>query len=275
MKYVSTRDGSICVGAARAIVSGIAPGGGLFAPTVFPEMKNLAQLSDMPYAARVASVLKPWLEEFSEGELSRLCDGAYARFDDAAVAPVRNLSSGVSVLELWHGPTLAFKDMALQLMPGLLKAAAEKTGEKRGILILVATSGDTGKAALEGFANRDGVSICVFYPENGVSEAQRLQMATQEGGNVEVIAVRGNFDDAQTGVKRIFVDAEKISALDKMNMTLSSANSINLGRLLPQVAYYASAYAEMVKSGTVELGKPINVCVPTGNFGNILAAYYA
>ena len=204
-----------------------------------------------------------------------MCRRAYARFDDPAVAPVRSLGDHLHVLELWHGPTLAFKDMALQLMPRLMTASSRLVGETRTILILVATSGDTGKAALEGFAGVPGVRICVFYPQGGVSQAQRLQMVTQEGDNTRVVAVQGNFDDAQTGVKAIFSDPACAAALDREGIVLSSANSINLGRLVPQIAYYISAYLDMVSQGAVPMGQPIDICVPTGNFGNILAAHYA
>ncbi|MDO4547672.1 MAG: threonine synthase [Clostridia bacterium] len=275
MRYISTRNADISVSGHRAVVEGIAPGGGLFAPVELPKIENLVHIDDMPYTMRLAHVINLWLDEFSPDELQAVCDDSYDRFDDPAIAPVKALNGGRYALELWHGPTLAFKDMALQLLPGLMRMCADKAGEKRDILILVATSGDTGKAALEGFADQPGVRICVFYPENGVSHAQKLQMITQTGANVDVIAVRGNFDDAQTGVKKIFTDERMIDVLNNHSIRLSSANSINLGRLLPQVAYYAAAYGEMVKSGYIPYGAAINVCVPTGNFGNILAAYYA
>lgn len=277
MVFVSTRDKNLRASAAEAIVRGIAPDGGLYVPEETPRVDAafIAGLCDMPYYRRAASVLRPWLNAFEAEEIERMCRGAYARFDDAAVAPVRPLSGGRYVLELWHGPTLAFKDMALQLLPALLAASARKCGQTRKIVILTATSGDTGKAALEGFAGVEGVEICVFYPYGGVSEAQRLQMVTQEGANTHVFAVEGNFDDAQTGVKRIFTDADFAARLNGRGMMLSSANSINLGRLLPQIAYYFSAYADLISAGAVKLGEAIDIAVPTGNFGNILAAHYA
>ncbi|MEA4896813.1 MAG: threonine synthase [Eubacteriales bacterium] len=277
IKYLSTRDASVRFTPAQAIVSGLAPGGGLFVPERIPTFAPgaLEALIGLDYPSRAARVLAPWLTGFPEEALETMCRAAYARFDSAAVAPVVALENGLHMLELWHGPTLAFKDMALQLMPHLLAASARQTGERREICILVATSGDTGKAALEGFADVPGVKICVFYPENGVSEAQLLQMVTQAGGNVRVVAVRGNFDDAQTGVKRIFADPKCSEALNARGVVLSSANSINLGRLAPQIAYYCSAYVDMVSSGAIAMGEAIDVCVPTGNFGNILAAEYA
>ena len=276
MQYVSTRDTMACAQGAQAIVSGIAAGGGLYVPKAVPvlSMDVLRAMAQMDYPTRVKTVIEQWFDEFEPDALLAMCRAAYARFDTPAVAPVKAVGD-VHVLELWHGPTFAFKDMALQLMPHLMTASAKLTGELRQILILVATSGDTGKAALEGFMDVPGVSICVFYPEGGVSEAQRLQMVTQKGDNTRVVAIRGNFDDAQTGVKRIFTDPECAWALDARGVVLSSANSINLARLVPQIAYYYSAYADMVASGAVKLGEPIDVCVPTGNFGNILAAEYA
>ena len=276
MKYLSTRDPSDQKSGAQAIVAGLAADGGLYVPRSVPafDLSFLKALIPLRYAQRCARVLEMWLPEMA-AELPEMCEAAYARFDHPAVAPVKALGDGLHVLELWHGPTLAFKDMALQLLPRLMRASSRMTGEKRVLLILVATSGDTGKAALEGFAGVEGVRICVFYPQGGVSQAQRLQMITQEGGNTRVVAVKGNFDDAQTGVKKIFSDPDCIAALDKEGIALSSANSINLGRLVPQIAYYISAYADMVSQGVVALGEKIDICVPTGNFGNILAAHYA
>ena len=277
MRYISTRDTASAVSGAQAIVSGISPEGGLFVPAQCPVFSaaEIESLRAMSYVRRAAFVLAPWLPEFSGDELSAMCASAYARFDEPAVTPVVDLPGDVHVLELWHGPTLAFKDVALQLLPRLMTASAKKIGEKREILILVATSGDTGKAALEGFRDVPGVRICVFYPKDGVSEAQRLQMVTQEGQNTRVVAVRGNFDDAQTGVKRIFTSKDCQAALGAQGTMLSSANSINLGRLIPQIVYYFSAYADLRSRGVLAQGAPMNVCVPTGNFGNILAAYYA
>ncbi len=277
MNYVSTRDVSSTASAAQAIVLGLAPGGGLYVPDQVPviSLEDIGGLVALDYPARAARVLAPWLTEFSAQEIEKMCRAAYRRFDTPLVAPVRAMAGGLYSLELWHGPTLAFKDMALQLLPRLLASSSKIVGETRQILILVATSGDTGKAALEGFQDVPGVSICVFYPEGGVSQAQKLQMVTQEGDNTRVVAVRGNFDDAQTGVKKIFSSPDCILELSARGVVLSSANSINLGRLVPQIAYYFSAYADMVAMGAVTLGGEIDICVPTGNFGNILAAEYA
>jgi len=216
------------------------------------------------------------LTDYSEAELQGCVERAYGKdkFDTKEIAPVTALP-GESVLELWHGPTSAFKDMALQLLPQLMSTALRKTGEKSDIVILVATSGDTGKAALEGFKDVEQIRIIVFYPESGVSKIQRLQMITQTGGNVAVVAVEGNFDDAQTGVKQIFGDKKFKDQLKDNNVQLSSANSINWGRLVPQIVYYFSSYADLLKKKKISLGDEINFCVPTGNFGNILAGYYA
>lgn len=276
MKYQSTRALSDRKTGTQAIVAGLAAGGGLYVPEQVPALPEgfLKSLLPLDYPRRAAAVLSLWLPELADS-LEDMCRRAYARFDDPAVAPVRSLGDHLHVLELWHGPTLAFKDMALQLMPRLMTASSRLVGETRTILILVATSGDTGKAALEGFAGVPGVRICVFYPQGGVSQAQRLQMVTQEGDNTRVVAVQGNFDDAQTGVKAIFSDPACAAALDREGIVLSSANSINLGRLVPQIAYYISAYLDMVSQGAVPMGQPIDICVPTGNFGNILAAHYA
>lgn len=277
MEYISTRNAHEKRSAAQAIVQGLSTDGGLFVPAEFPQvtLEFIDALRHMNYPHRVASVLSPWLSDFSFEELLTLTKKAYTSFDVPEVVKTLEIENGLFMLELWHGPTLAFKDMALQLMPHLLSACAQKVGESREILILVATSGDTGKAALEGFHDVPGTAIAVFYPEQGVSEAQKLQMVTQEGKNAHVIAVQGNFDDAQTGVKRIFSDVKFADELDERGIVLSSANSINLGRLLPQVAYYFSAYADMLNQNAINLGDKIDVCVPTGNFGNILAASYA
>ncbi|MBQ1264521.1 MAG: threonine synthase [Oscillospiraceae bacterium] len=279
MQYLSTRDASLRFTAAQAIVQGLSRDGGLFLPQDVPALTqdDLRRLAAMPYAKRAASVMKLYLEEFSEEELLSFAEKAYGRtkFDTDAVAPLVSVREGTHVLELWHGPTCAFKDMALQMLPYLLTASLKKTGEEKTACILVATSGDTGKAALEGFRDVDGTKIVVFYPDGGVSDIQKLQMVTQEGANVGVCAVRGNFDDTQTGVKKIFSDAalrEKLAADGKL---FSSANSINWGRVLPQIVYYISAYCDLLSDGTIKMGDKVNVCVPTGNFGNILAAYYA
>ncbi len=276
MNYTSTR-GGLQVSAAQAIVRGLGEGGGLFVPAAFPviPMEEIAAMAKMSYVERAVCVLKRYLTDFSEEELFGMAKAAYDRFDTEAVAPLYPLKDGVRVLELWHGPTLAFKDVALTLLPHLMTASARATGEEREILILVATSGDTGKAALSGFQDVPGTGCAVFYPKGGVSEAQRLQMVTQRGENTHVIAVRGNFDDAQTGVKRIFSDEKAAAMLNEKGVVLSSANSINWGRLVPQIVYYFSAYADMLAEGSIEAGDEVNFCVPTGNFGNILAAHYA
>ena len=276
MKYASTR-GGLPVSAAQAIVRGLGEGGGLFVPDAFPAvpMTEITHMANMSYVERAVCVLKRFLTDFSEEKLREMAAAAYARFDTGAVAPLHALENGVSVLELWHGPTLAFKDVALTLLPHLMTASARATGEEREILILVATSGDTGKAALSGFQDVPGTGCAVFYPQGGVSEAQRLQMVTQRGENTHVIAVKGNFDDAQTGVKRIFSDEAAAEKLNEKGVVLSSANSINWGRLVPQIVYYFSAYADLLAAGSIEPGDKVNFCVPTGNFGNILAAHYA
>jgi threonine synthase len=221
--------------------------------------------------------MKQYLEEFTVKELTQFAEAAYGpeKFDTPAVAPVRTLDSKTHCLELWHGPTCAFKDMALQMLPHLLSASLLKTEENRTACILVATSGDTGKGALEGFKDVPRTKILVFYPKDGVSQVQQLQMITQEGNNVGVTAVHGNFDDAQTGVKRLFSDEELREKLNERGYFFSSANSINWGRVLPQIVYYVSAYCDLLRDGKINPGQTVNVCVPTGNFGNILAAYYA
>lgn len=278
MKYFSTRNDSQTYTAVQAIAMGIAPDGGLFVPETIPQvdLETVKALCAMDYRARAANIMKRYLDEFSTEELEGLVASAYAdNYDDPAVAPTRFLDDGTAFLELWHGPTCAFKDMALQMLPHLLTSSLKKTGEQRGVCILVATSGDTGKAALEGFKDVGGTKIFVFYPDGGVSRIQRLQMVTQAGDNVGVCAVRGNFDDAQTGVKKIFGDAAFAEELTKRGWFLSSANSINWGRLLPQIVYYFSAYCDYVNSGRIKAGDEINFCVPTGNFGNILAGWFA
>ena len=278
MSFFSTRGGS-CVTASQAILRGIAPDGGLYVPAMFPPVSpaKIARMADMSYTQRAVEILKLFLEDFSIPEIERAVEAAYGtdRFDDPDVAPLKRLDGSTWVLELFHGPTLAFKDMALQLLPHLLKLSAEKNREEREVCILVATSGDTGKAALEGFRDVPGTSCTVFYPLDGVSDVQKLQMVTTGGRNTRVIAVRGNFDDAQTGVKELFGSAEFAEQMAAKGKTLSSANSINLGRLVPQVVYYFSAYADLVRQGVITAGEPVNFCVPTGNFGNILAGYYA
>ncbi|MHB8050214.1 MAG: threonine synthase [Coriobacteriia bacterium] len=267
----------------RAVVTGIAPGGGLFVPERLPEMTldEVIALSGLTYPERAAAVFSRFGVDFCEQHIAALMHSAYgSQWDDDRIAPVVEVVPGMHVLELWHGPTSAFKDMALQCMPLFFSAAVDvmqDSGElTEDFLILVATSGDTGKAALEGFADRPHTGIVVFYPDGGVSDIQRLQMVTQRGENVGVFGVRGNFDDCQSAVKAAFNDAGFAAELrEKHGLRLSSANSINWGRLLPQIAYYVSAYADMVASGGVKPGSPMDVCVPTGNFGNILGAYYA
>lgn len=267
----------------RAVVKGIAPGGGLFVPEAIPSfsLDEVLELSSMPYWQRAARVFVRFGVDVPEARIGELMRQAYgAQWDDERVAPLVEVTAGTHVLELWHGPTSAFKDMALQCMPLFFSEAVEamqSSGEiADDLLILVATSGDTGKAALEGFADRPHTRIVVFYPDGGVSDIQRLQMVTQRGKNVAVFGVRGNFDDCQTAVKAAFNDETFTAELHKRHrLHLSSANSINWGRLLPQIAYYVSAYADMVAAGGVKPGASMDVCVPTGNFGNILGAYYA
>ncbi len=277
MRYTSTRDQSASASAAGAIVKGISDDGGLFVPEDIPSLSTEAirSMVGMGYPEVAARVMAGWLRGFSFDELLQMCTAAYRSFDTPGVAPLATLSGNRYVLELFHGPTLAFKDVALQILPRFMAASAKKVGEERELVILVATSGDTGKAALAGFAGVPGVRIVVYYPDGGVSEAQRLQMVTQEGANTAVIAVRGNFDDAQSGVKRMFTSRPLREHLSERGMAFSSANSINLGRLVPQIAYYFWAYARLVASRQINFGRSINVCVPTGNFGNILAAWYA
>ena len=279
MLYTSTRDNSIRVTAAQAIAQGISEEGGLFVPVELPnfDINKISSMTTMSYIDRAKTVLKEFLTDFSEEELDYCVSGAYAaqKFSSPQIAPTVNVDGNKNILELWHGPTCAFKDMALQLLPYLMTVSAKKTADGKTIVILVATSGDTGKAALEGFKNVDHTKILVFYPVDGVSPMQKLQMTTQEGDNVSVCAINGNFDDAQSAVKSIFTNAEIKNELAKKNMMFSSANSINIGRLVPQIVYYVYAYASLVRQGKIKDGQEINVVVPTGNFGNILAAYYA
>lgn len=279
MYYVSTRSNNFRLNVSQAIVKGLAPDGGLITPSVIPCLPTNAfdTLKDMNYQQRALYIMGRFLDGFTMPELYRYTLAAYGKnkFSHPDIVPVRSLDDGISCLELWHGPTCAFKDMALQMLPHLMSASLDKTLEKRTACILTATSGDTGKAALEGFRDVPRIKIVVFYPNNGVSDIQELQMVTQEGGNVAVCAVEGNFDDAQTGVKKIFSDELLSDDLSQKGYLLSSANSINWGRVLPQVVYYISAYCDMLKSGSVMPNESINVCVPTGNFGNILAAFYA
>ena len=279
MLYTSTRDNSIRVSSAQAIARGISEEGGLFVPCELPEfsLKKISSMVEMNYINRAKTVLKEFLTDFSEEELDYCVNGAYAaeKFSSEKIAPTVNVNKNENILELWHGPTCAFKDMALQLLPYLMTVSAKKTAEGKTIVILVATSGDTGKAALEGFKNVENTKILVFYPVDGVSPMQKLQMTTQEGENVAVCAINGNFDDAQSAVKSIFTNDEIKAELASKNMMFSSANSINWGRLVPQIVYYFSAYCDLIGQNRINCGDEINVVVPTGNFGNILAAYYA
>ncbi len=279
MQYISTRNMGAQYSASQAIVQGLAKDGGLLTPFYIPKLPNkaLEDMKSMSYQHRAVYIMKQFLEEFSVKELTDFANAAYGpeKFDTPAVAPVRTVDGNTHCLELWHGPTCAFKDMALQMLPHLLSASLVKTEEEKTACILVATSGDTGKGALEGFKDVPRTKILVFYPKDGVSEVQQLQMVTQEGGNVGVAAVYGNFDDAQTGVKRLFSDQELARELADKGYFFSSANSINWGRVLPQIVYYISAYCDLLRDEKVQPGQSVNVCVPTGNFGNILAAYYA
>jgi threonine synthase len=279
MKYLSTRGGSPAVTAATTIRRGIAPDGGLYTPETIPQISlgTLREMIRMDYREVAARVLSLYLTDYPVASLEKALTAAYGpdKFDNAAVTPVTTLRDGLYLLELWHGPTCAFKDVALQLLPYLMTTAAELTKDPQEIVILTATSGDTGKAALEGFKNVSGVKIVVFFPEDGVSPIQRLQMVTQDGENTYVVAVKGNFDDAQAGVKQAFTDPALIAKLKARGMSFSSANSINWGRLAPQIVYYFYGYLELCRQGMLTCGAPLNVAVPTGNFGNILAAYFA
>ena len=315
MRYQSTRNKAISISSAEAIANGLSADGGLYVPATLPVLTSAAisEMVPMRYNERAAFVLSLFLDDFSMHELnsfaaeayrtasssssgdissseklpdpyeptdSNLSSGSYvplhsSGFFHPSVAPLHRLDRSTYFLELWHGPTCAFKDMALQILPYLLSASIKRTNESRNVCILTATSGDTGKAALEGFSGVEGTKIAVFYPKGGVSEVQRLQMVTQEGNNVCVFAVEGNFDDTQAGVKRLFSDELLRAELDARGFFLSSANSINWGRLAPQIAYYVSAYCDLVASEDIKVGDKINFCVPTGNFGNILSAWYA
>ena len=277
INYISTRGNTKPVSSAQAIKQGLADDGGLFMPEIIPALtaEDMKTLKASSYPERAAYIMSKFLTDYTYDELLDDCRESYSekRFPGGA-APITNIDS-LRLLELWHGPTCAFKDMALQVMPRLLSRALKKTGEDRTAFILVATSGDTGKAALEGYKDIDGIKIMVFYPVDGVSKVQKLQMATQEGDNVTVCAIKGNFDDAQNGVKKIFGNASTADLLNKNKHFFSSANSINWGRLVPQIVYYVSAYCDMVNAGDIKDGEKVNVCVPTGNFGNIFAAYIA
>ncbi len=279
MLYSSTRNDDKKVQSSTAIAQGISEEGGLFVPEFIPTLsyQNIKAMCKMSYVEKAEYILAKFLTDFSSEELSNCVNNAYGsgKFDSEEVAPLSKLNDSTYILELWHGPTCAFKDMALQLLPHLLTTAVKKTGDDSETVILVATSGDTGKAALEGFKDVENTKIIVFYPSDGVSPMQKLQMATQEGTNVSVCAIKGNFDDAQSGVKNIFTDPEIKTRLLDNKMKFSSANSINWGRLVPQIVYYFSAYCRLLEDGEIADKEPVNVVVPTGNFGNILAAYYA
>ncbi len=274
--YKSTRNSDMRAAASEAILTGLAPDGGLFVPERIPVLKpSMDELKSMSYQEIAYVVMKEFLTDFTEEELKDCIQKAYdSKFDTEEIAPLVK-AEDTYYLELFHGATIAFKDMALSILPHLLTAAARKNRADKEIVILTATSGDTGKAALAGFADVEGTRIIVFYPKNGVSRVQELQMVTQKGSNVDVVAIRGNFDDAQSGVKAMFEDKELGRELAEKGYQFSSANSINIGRLVPQVVYYVFAYAKLLENEEIADGDRINVVVPTGNFGNILAAYYA
>ena len=275
-KFISTRGASQELTGAQAIIQGISPDKGLYVPTEIPKLPfDIKDMIGKPYREIAKPVINAFFDDYTAEEMDHCIDSAYdAKFEAPEIVPLKE-AGGADFLELYHGKTAAFKDMALSILPYLLTTALKKENEDKKICILTATSGDTGKAALEGFADVPGTEIIVFFPNAGVSEVQERQMVTQEGANVHVFAVKGNFDDAQTGVKSIFNDdAFREELLDK-GIRLSSANSINIGRLVPQVAYYVYAYVKMAEKQEISVGDPINIVVPTGNFGNILAAYYA
>ena len=276
MKFLSTRGNDIAKCSAEAITKGLASDGGLFVPESFPFVYDkIDSLLEMDYAERACEVIGSFLTEYDKEKLLSACKKAYDRFEESDPAPLVRVDENLYIMELFHGPTLAFKDVALTLLPFLLREGATISGIEEEILILVATSGDTGKAALSGFQDAEGIKIMVFFPSEGVSDMQKLQMCTQEGNNVNVVAVEGNFDDCQTAVKKIFADKEYNKILKEKCIVLSSANSINFGRLVPQITYYFSAYCDMINAGEIEKGEKVNFTVPTGNFGNILAGYYA
>lgn len=274
--YKSTRNSNLKVTASEAILKGLAPDGGLFVPEKLPVLgKSMEELKDLNYQDTAYEVMKCFLTDFTEEELRNCIEKAYdSKFDDEAIAPLVKVED-TYYLELFHGATIAFKDMALSILPHLMTTSAKKNQVKNEIVILTATSGDTGKAALAGFADVEGTKIIVFYPKNGVSRVQELQMVTQKGDNTSVVAIHGNFDNAQSGVKAMFENKELEKELNEAGYQFSSANSINIGRLVPQVVYYVYAYAKLLQNEEIAEDEEINVVVPTGNFGNILAAYYA
>lgn len=276
MKYRSTRGDRQELASADAIIRGLAPDRGLYVPEEIPALPfAVKDMVDEPYTAFAKNIIGAFFDDYTEEEISACVKNAYTgTFEAEEIVPVRK-AGDAWFLELYHGRTAAFKDMALSILPYLLTTAVKKEQDSHEICILTATSGDTGKAAMAGFADVPGTQIIVFYPNNGVSQVQEQQMRTQEGRNVHVFSIEGNFDDAQTGVKTIFNDSDFAAKLDAQGIRLSSANSINIGRLVPQIAYYVYGYAQLVKQGAIRDGEPVNVTVPTGNFGNILAAYYA
>ena len=277
MNYVSTRNNDVKVSSAYAIAHGISVEGGLYVPECIPTLSknDFLKLAELDYKSKAEFILKKYLTDFTDEEIKNCVNGAYTdSFDDEKPAAIAQLGEKINILELWHGPTCAFKDLALQLLPYLLTTSTKKVTDGKKTVILVATSGDTGKAALEGFKDVENTEIIVFYPSEGVSPMQKLQMDSQKGNNVHVCAIKGNFDDAQSGVKKIFTDNAIKETLAKNGMEFSSANSINWGRLVPQIIYSVSAYCDMLNKGD-DLSNGFNVVVPTGNFGNILAAYYA
>lgn len=276
IKYIGTRNKEISAAASEAVLKGICSDGGLYVPEEIPVLdKTLEELLTCNYQGLAYEIMKLYLTDYTEKELKYCIEHAYDdKFDTKLIAPLVK-KEGIYFLELFHGKTLAFKDMALSILPYLMKTAAKKNGIEKEIVILTATSGDTGKAALEGFAGVEGTKIIVFFPENGVSAVQKLQMVTQTGENTCVVGIKGNFDDAQSAVKAIFTDKELVKELDEKGFLFSSANSINIGRLVPQIVYYFYAYLQLVKQKEIKLGEEINFTVPTGNFGNILAGYYA
>ena len=277
MQYFSTRGSEFKISAAAALIKGLAPDGGLFVPVHIPQEHRLEKLPALDYPKLAQIILEPFLSGFSQDEIFNAVNRAYnlSTFEHRLITPLVTLEENLHVLELWHGPTAAFKDIALQLLPHLLKTALENSGFNQEMVILTATSGDTGKAALEGFRDIPGFKIVVFYPENGVSAIQKLQMVTQSGSNVAVCAIRGNFDDTQRAVKELFSNSDLALYLNRRGYRLSSANSINWGRLLPQIVFYFQAYLTLLQENKIRAGEKINYVVPTGNFGNILAGYYA
>ncbi|PKM83946.1 MAG: threonine synthase, partial [Firmicutes bacterium HGW-Firmicutes-13] len=279
MLYISTRENFEKISAAKAVKLGMVPAGGLFVPEKVPFISpaDLKRMSSLTYSQLAQQILSFYFTDFSRSEIEECTNKAYSRlnFDTLEIAPLHKLNNSTFILELWHGPTAAFKDIALQIMPYFLAKAKVKLNSRKETVILVATSGDTGKAALEGFKDVEGLKIIVFYPYEGVSKIQELQMTTTEGSNTFVVSVKGNFDDCQNAVKEIFADVSFNNYLNEKGYELSSANSINWGRLAPQIVYYFWAYLQLLRQKEIQKGEKINFCIPTGNFGNILAGYYA